>query len=83
VEDPAGAHLADEMLATAGLKRAGPPSMCRKPPRMAAGPRLRALVSDLGGGVLLAVGGDLRQIGDLEEAIVLIRQRNMCSRANA
>jgi signal transduction histidine kinase len=27
------------------------------------------LVSDLGGGVLLAVGGDLRQIGDLEHAI--------------
>jgi signal transduction histidine kinase len=27
------------------------------------------LVSDLGGGMLLAVGGDLRQLGELEEAI--------------
>lgn len=31
--------------------------------------RVRALVADLGKGLLLAVGGDLRQIGDLEEAI--------------
>ena len=32
--------------------------------------RVRALVSPLGGGMLLAVGGDLRQIDELEEAII-------------
>ena len=31
--------------------------------------RVRSLVSDLGGGVLFAVGSDLRQIGDLKKAI--------------
>jgi signal transduction histidine kinase len=70
VEDLAGAHLAGEMPATADLK---PGWTTIDVPQAAEdggrSERVRALVSDLGGGMLLAVGGDLRQIGELEEAI--------------
>ncbi len=71
IEDRSGVHLAGEIPAKPGLapgwatidvpqtsEDGGPPE------------RVRARVSDLGGGVLLAVGGDLRQLGNLEEAIV-------------
>jgi len=70
VEDQAGAHLAGEMPATAGLKPGW--TTIDVPHASEDGGRpekVRALVSDLGDGVLLAVGGDLRQIGELEEAI--------------
>jgi signal transduction histidine kinase len=70
VEDQTGAHLAGEMPATAGLKPGW--TIIDVPQASEDGgrpERVRALVSDLGGGVLLAVGGDLRQIGDLEQAI--------------
>jgi signal transduction histidine kinase len=70
VEDEAGAHLAGEMPATAGLKPGWTTIDVPQAAEDGGWPeRVRALVSDLGGGVLLAVGGDLRQIGELEEAI--------------
>jgi signal transduction histidine kinase len=71
VEDPSGAHLVGEMPATTGLTPGWTvidvPHASEDDGRPE---RVRAQVSDLGGGVLLAVGVDLRQIGDLEEAIV-------------
>jgi signal transduction histidine kinase len=70
VEDQAGAHLAGEMPAVSGLKPGwtaiGVPQASEDGDRPE---KVRALVSDLGGGVLLAVGSDLRQIDELEEAI--------------
>jgi signal transduction histidine kinase len=70
VEDQAGAHLAGEMPATAGLKPGWTTIDVPQASEDGGRPeRVRALVSDLGGSVLLAVGSDLRQIGDLEEAI--------------
>lgn len=70
VEDQAGAHLAGEMPATAGLKPGWTTIQVPQAAEDGGRPeRVRALVSDLGGGVLLAVGDDLRQIGELEEAI--------------
>jgi signal transduction histidine kinase len=70
VEDRSGAHLAGEMPAISGLKPGW--TTIDVPQASEDGGRpenVSALVSDLGGGVLLAVGGDLRQIDDLEEAI--------------
>jgi signal transduction histidine kinase len=70
VEDQAGAHLAGEMPAISGLKPGWTTIDVPQASEDGGRPeRVRALVSDLGGGVLLAVGGDLRQIDDLEEAI--------------
>jgi signal transduction histidine kinase len=70
VEEPTGAHLAGEMPATAGLKPGWTTIDVPQASEDGGRPeRVRALVSDLGGGVLLAVGGDLRQIGELEKAI--------------
>jgi signal transduction histidine kinase len=70
VQDQAGAHLAGEVPATRGLTPGWTtidvPQASEDGGRAE---RVRALVSDLGGGVLLAVGGDLRQVDDLEEAI--------------
>ena len=70
VEDRAGAHLAGEMPATSlapGWMTIDVPHASEDGGRPE---RVRALVSDLGGGILLAVGTDLRQTRDLEEAIV-------------
>jgi signal transduction histidine kinase len=70
VEDQSGAHLVGEMPATAGLKPGWTIIDVPQASEDSGRPeRVRAQVSDLGGGVLLAVGVDLRQIGDLEEAI--------------
>jgi signal transduction histidine kinase len=70
VEDQAGAHLAGEMPATAGLQPGWTTIDVPQASEDGGRPeRVRAFVSDLGDGVLLAVGGDLRQIGELEEAI--------------
>lgn len=70
VQDQAGAHLAGEIPAMPGLK---PGWTTMDMPRSAEegdkAEHVRALVSRLGGGGMLVVGGDLRQIGDLEEAI--------------
>jgi signal transduction histidine kinase len=70
VEDQAGAHLAGEMPATADPKPGWTTIDVPQASEDGGRPeKVLALVSDLGGGVLLAVGGDLRQIGELEEAI--------------
>ena len=71
VEDRAGVHLVGEMAAQAGLK-AGWVTIDVAPAVEDGGEpeQVRALVSDIGDGVQLAVGSDLRQIGDLGEAIV-------------
>ena len=71
VEDRAGVHLVGEMAAQAGLK-AGWVTIDVAPAVEDGGEpeQVRALVSDIGDGVRLAVGSDLRQIGDLGEAIV-------------
>jgi signal transduction histidine kinase len=70
VQDPAGTHLAGEMLATLELAPGWTTIDVPQAREDGGRPeRVRALVSDLGGGVLLAVGGDLRQVDDLEEAI--------------
>jgi signal transduction histidine kinase len=70
LEDQAGAHLAGEMPAAAELKPGWTTIDVPQASEDGGRPeRVRALVSDLGGGVLLAVGTDLRQIGDLKEAI--------------
>lgn len=71
VQDSSGAHLIGEMPAIGGLKPGW--TIIDVPHASEDGGRpeqVRAQVSDLGGGVLLAVGVDLRQIGDLEEAII-------------
>jgi HAMP domain-containing protein len=70
LEDQVGAHLAGEMPATADLKPGWTTIEVPQASEDGGRPeRVRALVSDLGGGVLLAVGTDLRQIGNLKEAI--------------
>jgi HAMP domain-containing protein len=70
LEDQAGAHLAGEMPATADLKPGWTTIDVPQASEDGGRPeRVRALVSDLGGGVRLAVGNDLRQIGSLREAI--------------
>jgi signal transduction histidine kinase len=70
VQDQAGTHLAGEMPATAGLRPGWTTIDVPQASEDGGRPeRVRALVSDLGDGVLLAIGGDLRQIGQLEEAI--------------
>lgn len=70
IEDPSGAYLVGEMPATSGLKPGWTIIDVSRASEDGGRPeRVRAQVSDLGGGMLLAVGVDLRQIGDLEEAI--------------
>jgi signal transduction histidine kinase len=70
LEDQAGAHLAGEMPARADLKPGWATIDVPQASEDGGRPeKVRALVSDLGGGVLLAVGTDVRQIGNLKEAI--------------
>ncbi|MBV9913637.1 MAG: HAMP domain-containing protein [Sinobacteraceae bacterium] len=70
VQDTRGLHLAGEMPAVPGLGAGWTTIDVPQASEDAGRPeRVRALVSDLGGGMLLAVGGDLRQLDDLEEAI--------------
>ena len=65
-----GAHLAGEMPAQASLRPGWATIDVPQATEDDGGPeRVRALVSDLGGGLLLAVGTDLGQIGEVEEAI--------------
>src|SRR6202023_3566779 len=68
VQDQAGAHLAGEVPATPGLTpgwtRIEVPQASEDGGRPE---RVRAFVSDLGDGVLLAVGGDLQQVDNLEK----------------
>jgi signal transduction histidine kinase len=70
VQGPDSVHLAGEMPAVVGLQPGWTmidvPQTTEDDGRPE---RVRALVSDLGGSVLLAVGGDVSQITDLEEAI--------------
>jgi signal transduction histidine kinase len=70
VQDQAGPHLAGEVPATPGLAPGW--TLIAVPQASEDGgrpERVRALVSDLGDGILLAVGGDLQQIDNLEKAI--------------
>ena len=70
VQDYSGAHLAGEMPAVPGLSRGWTiidvPQASEDNGRPE---RVRALVSPLNDGVLLAIGSDVHQIGELEEAI--------------
>ncbi len=71
VQGPDKAHLAGEMPAV-GTSRPGW-TVIDVPQATEDGgrpERVRALVSNLDGGLLLAVGGDLGQLTDMEEAIV-------------
>ena len=71
VQDGAGAHLAGEMPAASPALRPGWVTV-KVPEAAEDGGRpeqVRALVSDLGGGLLLAVGDDLARIGEVEEAV--------------
>ena len=71
VEDRDKAHLAGEMPAVETLRPGW--TVIDVPQASEDGGRpeqVRALVSDLGGGLWLAVGGDLGQLTDMEEAIV-------------
>ena len=70
VQNQTGAHLAGEMPATPGLMPGWTIITVPQAAEDGGHPeRVRALVSALGGGLMLAVGVDLRQISDLEEAI--------------
>jgi len=71
VQDGTGAHLAGEMPAVGPAPRPGwvtveVPEAAEDGGRPE---RVRALVSDLGGGLLLAVGDDLGRTGEVEEAV--------------
>ena len=71
VQDGTGAHLAGEMPMLGLPLRPGwvtvnVPEAAEDGGRPE---RVRALVSDLGGGVLLAVGDDLGRIGEVEESV--------------
>ncbi len=68
VQDANGQHLAGEIPAQPGLR---PGWTTVDVPEDGGRPaRVRALVTELDGGLLLAVGSDLGQIGELEEAVV-------------
>lgn len=70
LQGPGGKRLAGEIPAQPGLHpgwtylRAREAGLDRERPE-----RLRAMVTDLGGGLLLAVGDDLSRIAEVEEAI--------------
>lgn len=70
VQDRSDAHLAGEMPAVQGLRPGWATIDVPQTTEDGGRPeRVRAFVADLGSGVLLAVGGDIGQIDDLEEAI--------------
>ena len=70
LQGPGGAHLAGEIPAIPGLAPGWATLDVPYASEDGGRPeRVRALVTGLGGGTLLAVGADLRQIGDLEEAV--------------
>jgi signal transduction histidine kinase len=70
LQDAAGRHLAGEMPMTAALRPGW--TVIKVPEASEDGgrpERVRALVSDLGGGLLMAVGDDLGRITEVEEAV--------------
>jgi len=69
VQDAAGAHLAGEM--PAAPRQPGWTTIHVPDAKEDGGrpERVRALVSDLGGGLLLAVGDDLGRVAEVEEAV--------------
>ena len=70
LQDAAGRHLAGEMPMTAALRPGW--TVIKVPEASEDGgrpERVRALVSDLGGGLLVAVGDDLGRITEVEEAV--------------
>jgi signal transduction histidine kinase len=70
LQDAAGAHLAGEMPVAAALRPGW--TVIKVPEASEDGgrpERVRALVSDLGGGLLMAVGDDLGRITEVEEAV--------------
>ena len=70
VQDQGGAHLAGEMPASRSLRPGWTIIDVPETPGVDGEPeRVRALVSELGGGLSLAVGSDLSHITDVEEAI--------------
>ena len=70
LQGPDGRHLAGEMPSVVALR---PGWMVEKVPEASEDngrpERVRALVSDLGGGLLLAVGDDLHRMTEVEEAV--------------
>jgi len=71
VEDATGTRLAGEMAAARPLRAGWAFAEVSEASEDNGRPeRVRELVSDLGGGVWLAVGDDLGRVADLEEAIV-------------
>jgi len=68
VQDGSGTHLAGEMVASSAL---APGWITARVPEASEDDgrpeRVRAEVVDLGGGLLLAVGDDLRRVGEVEE----------------
>lgn len=70
VQDASGAHLAGEMPAVPALQPGWTTVRIPNATEDSGRPeRSRALVADLGGGLLLAVGDDLGRIGEIEEAV--------------
>ena len=70
VQGPDAVHLAGEMPAAAGLRPGWTVIYVPEASEDGGRPeRDRVYVSDLGGGVLLAVGSDIGQVDDVEEAI--------------
>ncbi len=70
LQDAAGAHLAGEVPSVAGLRPGWTVFQVPEAREDAGRPeRVRAFVSDLGGGLLLAVGDDLGRVTEVEEAV--------------
>ena len=70
LQDAAGAHLAGEVPGVAGLRPGWTVFQVPEAREDGGRPeRVRALVSDLGDGLLLAVGDDLGRVTEVEEAV--------------